>query len=510
MASNDVFVSRTTELYALRAYLRALSGQSRADPNGHPPLVRLEDFCRMISEGLDEPPLLAVDLMGCSDGQIASLANAASDSALAFWDPVSASRVSHLHSRAGFVLCGRNSTENHSIVTEFSDWLRRSGLGSSVRELAVASPQLVADVEVCSLNTAGRAEGRWHSRVSLPHPVYDIHAHAYVQPAEPFDLAAFDTVTFTSRRSWKIITRDGRYLEDVGYTTNRGLHEIEFWPDFCGRTHIRSLAPVVNIDFGKQTPFLLGYDGAHYHWILNWLPRLMAFDLFEERLGKIKDAIILTGRLSQTARDSLIELGASLENVIELDQLVNYTAPAMIVPSFISNSRVSKNISDWYRRKFPGRTAAKRERIYITRSDATWTGMPRRQVTNEAEVIRFLSSLGFKAHVLSAYSFRQQVELFQSAECVVAPHGAGFANMVFSPPGTSAVIFENSYRHTFIQEVLTILGHRPEILDCVDIFDPDIEQKYMAEGTDETEIWRNRNLRVSIEALHALLGRVLL
>lgn len=370
--------------------------------------------------------------------------------------------------------------------------------------------QLVRDVEVCSLNTASRVEGLWHEQARLAAPVYDIHAHAFVRPDEAFELTEFENVIFTTHRSWKVLTQEDRYIEDVGYTSNTGLHGIEFWPDFCGRCHIRSNAPVVRGEFGPQAPFLLGYDGAYYHWVLNWLPRLMAFDLFPSRLGPLRAAKILTGPLPPICRESLLKFGVAPENIIELDDLANYQVPRLIVPSFMSNSRVSANVSAWYRSKVVDRHPGPSDkRIYISRSDALQSGKPRRQVVNEAEVIEALATRGFQPHVLSSYTFEQQVELFTGAECVVAPHGAGLVNMVFSTPGTPAVVFENSYRHTFMKEALDVLGHRATILDCSDVLSVDDEERYLAEGVDEGEIRRNRNMQVTPDSLLALVDGLL-
>jgi capsular polysaccharide biosynthesis protein len=46
---------------------------------------------------------------------------------------------------------------------------------------------------------------------------------------------------------------------------------------------------------------------------------------------------------------------------------------------------------------------------------------------------------------MERYSLAEQVTLFSKAEIVVSPHGAGLANILFSPPGLTVVdIFEPS------------------------------------------------------------------
>jgi capsular polysaccharide biosynthesis protein len=50
-----------------------------------------------------------------------------------------------------------------------------------------------------------------------------------------------------------------------------------------------------------------------------------------------------------------------------------------------------------------------------------------------------LGPLGFERYVLEDLAIAEQIELFHDAEFVVAPHGAGLANLVF---GTGASVLE--------------------------------------------------------------------
>jgi capsular polysaccharide biosynthesis protein len=65
--------------------------------------------------------------------------------------------------------------------------------------------------------------------------------------------------------------------------------------------------------------------------------------------------------------------------------------------------------------------------IFISRQKALG-----RRILNEQEVIAALAPLGFVAYTLEEMSFQEQVRLFSQAKAVVAPHGAGLANMMFA------------------------------------------------------------------------------
>ncbi len=67
------------------------------------------------------------------------------------------------------------------------------------------------------------------------------------------------------------------------------------------------------------------------------------------------------------------------------------------------------------------------ERLYISRAQARV-----RRVLNEAAVMEVLGAVGFRLCRLEDMSFAEQVRLFAAAELVVAPHGAGLANLLFA------------------------------------------------------------------------------
>ena len=67
-------------------------------------------------------------------------------------------------------------------------------------------------------------------------------------------------------------------------------------------------------------------------------------------------------------------------------------------------------------------------------------GAPRgRRLTNFDALAAALEVEGFEVHSLETYSLAEQIDLFHDAEIVVAPHGAGLTNLLFSPPGTGIV-----------------------------------------------------------------------
>ena len=65
---------------------------------------------------------------------------------------------------------------------------------------------------------------------------------------------------------------------------------------------------------------------------------------------------------------------------------------------------------------------------------------------NEKEVFSVLEKYGFEMVKLSSLSFVEKIELFNTAEAIVSPHGAGLTNLIFCNPGTKVVeLFTPTY-----------------------------------------------------------------
>jgi hypothetical protein len=69
-------------------------------------------------------------------------------------------------------------------------------------------------------------------------------------------------------------------------------------------------------------------------------------------------------------------------------------------------------------------------RIFISRADSR-----SRNILNWPEIEPLLAARGFQVVALSGLTLAEQMALFASAECVAGVHGAGLANVIFSPPG---------------------------------------------------------------------------
>jgi capsular polysaccharide biosynthesis protein len=85
------------------------------------------------------------------------------------------------------------------------------------------------------------------------------------------------------------------------------------------------------------------------------------------------------------------------------------------------------------------------EKVYISRQDAE-----RRRVTNEDELMRELSQLGFERYEPGRLSLEDQITLFANADVIVGPHGLAYTNLIYASDATLIELFpENGATETY-------------------------------------------------------------
>jgi hypothetical protein len=165
----------------------------------------------------------------------------------------------------------------------------------------------------------------------------------------------------------------------------------------------------------------------YYHWLCEVLP--LAFALMrDEQWGR--QPVYVGADLPPFVFEYLRLLG--LDRSCQPLRRGVYTANRLRVASFPGGSEWPS--PDHLRRvrdaclDAVGPAPTNRRRLYISRTDAV-----DRRVANEDDVLRAVGDLGFERVTLSGLGVLEQIRLFQTADIVLAPHGAGNANMLFAP-----------------------------------------------------------------------------
>jgi hypothetical protein len=181
------------------------------------------------------------------------------------------------------------------------------------------------------------------------------------------------------------------------------------------------------------------WTGNYWHWLIDVLTRLEGLEDYAARNG-VEPTLLVPDRLRSWQSDSLTAAGHTPANRVvwrtrraKVQRLVipsfrrqydkgDYHRPVSVVACRWLRNRIVDNLARV--EKAPGSFSP---RIYISRRDAAF-----RRVANEDEVIQALERIGFETYTLSDMRFAEQVTLFTGAEVVIAPHGAGLANLIFA------------------------------------------------------------------------------
>lgn len=184
---------------------------------------------------------------------------------------------------------------------------------------------------------------------------------------------------------------------------------------------------ILNID--KEVITLgAGSQGAFYHWMLEVLPRLHLIEKAE-----ISKNYIFADQSFSFQRDSLQCLGFAPDQIIPTQKVKAVRAKKLIIPSIPYDVPPVPWACRFLQEKFLPlvKLPKKKRRLYISRHDAS-----RRRVSNEEEILPLLEAEGYERILLQPLSFLQQIELFASAEKIIAPHGAGLSHLAFCSPRT--------------------------------------------------------------------------
>jgi Glycosyltransferase 61 len=174
----------------------------------------------------------------------------------------------------------------------------------------------------------------------------------------------------------------------------------------------------------------------YYHWMLESLPRIGMIDHQEIDLYYVNIFEPRAGFQEQ----SLSLLGVPPHKLLFAGPDTHILARKVYAPSPPGKLNFPSGYSCHFLRQLLGSeflAPSGPERLYLSRDKAS-----RRRVLNEEEVWPWMQQRGFERVELSENpTLREQIGLFSHARIIVGPFGAGFSNIVFSPPGARVVEF---------------------------------------------------------------------
>lgn len=186
---------------------------------------------------------------------------------------------------------------------------------------------------------------------------------------------------------------------------------------------------------GRSVSLITGAGGGNNYgdWLYDVLPRYFLL----EQAGLIEDPdVYLVPQIRhEFQRTTLGILGIPLDKCLEISQPIVVEADEIAVSAGHRNyGRIEPWLPQFLRTKLMESTPTAGKRLYVNRRDTR-----KRNVMNESLLEAALASRGFESVTMADYPFTEKVRLFASADVIVAPHGAGLANIAFCAPDTVIV-----------------------------------------------------------------------
>lgn len=208
-------------------------------------------------------------------------------------------------------------------------------------------------------------------------------------------------------------------------------------------------APVLRVPgvgMGLETDF----DDNHYHNLLDLAPRVAA--LRHPDFQRYPEISLFTASLGRNpALDHLVRrLLPPNVRVVHVDPHTTVQPDVLLMPDPPMDAWYCVPPA-WYLEAVRETAAAHatdgpRQAIYISRG-----GAKKRRIVNEAELIGALEARGVQCVRTETLAPSDLIELMGRSDLVVSMMGAGLANTIYSPPGTTVV--EISSRHHWTPEL---------------------------------------------------------
>lgn len=186
---------------------------------------------------------------------------------------------------------------------------------------------------------------------------------------------------------------------------------------------------VVGVTAVIATTLGVGYS----HWLLEELPRLLA-------LKSAHSDTLIAHAVRAYQRQALALAGFS-GTVLAAKRSAHFACEQLTVPSQGPLTPTTVHAIEEFTEPLRPGSSSFGERLYVSRDQAR-----RRRVANEPELWAELATRGFVKLHLEELTWPQQIAAFREAKVIVAPHGAGLANLVFCEAGVKVVeVFHRSY-----------------------------------------------------------------
>ncbi|MDJ0713501.1 MAG: glycosyltransferase family 61 protein [Prochloraceae cyanobacterium] len=201
-------------------------------------------------------------------------------------------------------------------------------------------------------------------------------------------------------------------------------------------------------------------NNTYYHTLIDNIPRLYLLDRPQYKdLPEIK--LLISSEPTKIESFFLDKCCPKNVKITVTSAHQLYSVEKLIFPTFMTR-RFSAYLPPEYLEYFlnkvgPQRSRNRINRIFISRVQTKKGSL--RCILNEEELFETLKKYGFKKYILENLSLQDQIELFYDAEYVVAAHGAGLANTIFSSKIKIIELFPTPFVIPHYYYLSKALGH---------------------------------------------------
>lgn len=230
-----------------------------------------------------------------------------------------------------------------------------------------------------------------------------------------------------------------------------------------GLSPISSSAPIYDRPY--VLPLVPFYHNYYYPWLVEYLPKLRALAHYETETGR-QPTILIDSKAPSFVTETLSLLGYEdryeewdhteyeVENLLITNHRLNTSWAGRrygFHPSFDDLMWVRKNVRSAVV-DYDGVDSS--SKLYISRQE-TDRG---RRVANYDEIEDLLRSRGFESYVFESFSVSEQVRMISNADVILAPHGAGLANMLFADDPSIIELFPETHLQPSYYLLSQVLG----------------------------------------------------
>lgn len=187
------------------------------------------------------------------------------------------------------------------------------------------------------------------------------------------------------------------------------------------------------------------FDGAWYHWLFNWCPRLLLLAWlwpeleFDPELRIVVHPRALQGQFRsvletfQIPERQLFVVDPNRDYLFETAYLIPFPDQRKLYPELV------RDFSRHLLTEMKVETARSGRGVFASRQSLP---APKRRIHNFADIAPVLAAQRIEVVDCGALSARDQARIFHSASLVVGAHGSDLSNILFCRPKTPVIVIE--------------------------------------------------------------------